>query len=165
MSISTPLRTRLTMLIVALIAAPLIAPAPGTAQAVGSADLAVTMTPDAKHLRFQQSMTIEITVTNLGPDTATGVWLATGESDSINPGPIVCADGTIPQPGDICPTITLAPGEVVTYSWTVTACCTCCPNRVGVTTAIVLRDEATLDPYPDNNFARVETRFIGKFPF
>jgi hypothetical protein len=129
------------------------------------ADLAVTMAPSAKHLRFQQSMTVTITVTNLGPETATGVRLSTGESDSINPGRIVCPDGTVSEFGGVCEIGTLAAGESVTATWTVTACCTCCPKRIGVITASVSGDAATEDPNPDNNLARVETGFIGKFPF
>ena len=132
--------------------------------AQSSADLAVTMVPSQKHLRFQQSMTVTITVTNLGPDTATGVRLSTGESDSINPGRIVCPDGTVREFEGFCEIGSLGPGESVTATWTVIACCTCCPERVGVITASVSDDTATEDPNPDNNNARVETRFTGKFP-
>jgi hypothetical protein len=163
---STPFRTRHIILIAALLLAALFLPALAlqTARAAGTADLAITMVPSKKHLRYQQSMTNTITVTNLGPDTATGVTIATGESDSINPGSLVCADGTEVPNWEICPTITLAPGQSATYTWTVTACCTCCPDRVGITTASVRHDEATLDPNPDNDFAQVETRFTGRFP-
>ncbi len=160
------MRTRIPFLVAALLIAALFLPALAsqTARAAGTADLAITMTPGKKHLHYQQSMRNTITVSNLGPDTATGVTIAINESDSINPGPIVCADGTEIQNWEICPPITLAAGESATYTWTVTACCSCCPDGVGVTTATVRHDDATLDPNPDNDFARVDTPYKGRFP-
>jgi hypothetical protein len=160
------MRTRITLLVAALLIAALFLPALAsqTARAAGTADLSITMTPGKKHLHYQQSMRNTITVSNLGPDTATGVTIATNESDSINPGVIVCADGTEAQPWEICPPITLAANESATYTWTVTACCFCCPDLVGVTTAAVRHDDATLDPNPANDFAQVNTPFKGKFP-
>jgi uncharacterized repeat protein (TIGR01451 family) len=133
--------------------------------AQSSADLTVTMAPSQKHLRFQESMTVTITVTNLGPDPATGVRLSTGESDSINTGAIVCPDGTVHEFGGTCEIGFLGAGESVTATWTVSACCQCCPKRLGVISASVSGDAVTMDPNPDNNRARVETRFVGKFPF
>lgn len=158
------LRTRLTTLVTALAIAALIFPGLATmsARAAGTADLAVTMTPSAKHLRYQQSMTIEIVVTNLGPDTATDVWLSTNVSDSLNPGDIVCPDRTTIRNYELCESVTLSPGQTATYLMTVIACCTCCPNRVGVSTAIVY-DDGTSDPVENNNVAQLSTRFIGKF--
>jgi hypothetical protein len=159
-------RTRHVTLIAALLVAALFLPALGvqTARAGGTADLAITMTPGEKHFRYQQEMTNTIVVTNLGPDAATGVTIGTGESDSINPGPIVCADGTVAQPWELCPAITPGVGENATYTWSATACCSCCPDRVGITTATVRHDEATLDPNAGNDFVRVDTRFTGNFP-
>lgn len=166
MHISSTLRARFTILVAVALLAAASAPglAPRAALAAGTADLSITMTAGAKHLRYQQEMTNTIVVTNLGPGTATGVWISTGESDSINPGPMVCPDGTEVEVWELCAPITLAPGESATYLWTVTACCSCCPDRVGVTTATVRHDEFTLDPNDSNDFTRVDTRFIGKFP-
>ena len=160
----TPLRT---ILVAALLVAALFLPAlaPQTAQAATTADLAISMTPAKKHLKFQQSMTQTITVTNLGPGTATGVTVGTNVSDSLNPGSIVCADGTEIENWEICPGITLAAGQQVTFGWTVTACCFCCPDGIGISSAFVLHDEDTLDPNPGNDMAQVRTKFNGKFPF
>jgi hypothetical protein len=146
--------------VVALVAAFAFAVHPVAAQS--SADLAVSMTPGKKHLRFQQSMEVTITVTNLGPDAATGVRLDTGESDSINPGSLVCPDGVVNEPCEIGP---LTAGQSVTSTWTVSACCSCCPNKRGVITAAAFADQDTIDPNPDNNAARLEIGFTGKFPF
>jgi hypothetical protein len=168
MSTSTPLRTRFTTFITAaLIAASLLpglAIQPAQAQSLVTADLSITMTAGAKHLRYLEETTNTIVVTNLGPDTATGVWLSTNVSDSLNPGDIVCADGTTIPNYELCGPVTLSPGQTATYLMTVLACCTCCPNRVGISTATVHEDEFTLDPNLDNNFTRVDTRFTGKFP-
>ena len=160
------MRTRIPYLVVAILIAALFLPALTSqpARAAGTADLAITMTPGKKHLQYQKSMHNTITVTNLGPDTATGVTISTNASDSINPGQIVCADGTVVQNYEICPPITLAGGESATYTWTVTACCSCCPEGAGITTVTVRHDDATLDPNPDNDFARVDTPFKGRFP-
>lgn len=162
----TPLRTRHVSLIAALLIAALVLPALSvqTARAAGTADLAITMTAGSKHLRHNQTMTNTIVVTNLGPDIATGVTITTNVSDSLSPGPITCADGTVIENFDICPPITLGPGESATYTWEVTACCTCCPDRVGEAVAGVVHDAETLDPNRINDFVGVETRFTGKFP-
>ena len=53
----------------------------------------------------------------------------------------------------------------MTATWTVSACCSCCPKKRGVITAAVFPNQDTIDPNPDNNEARLEIRFIGKFPF
>jgi hypothetical protein len=166
MRTSTSLRTTHAILIAALLIAALVLPALAlqTARAAGTADLAITMTPGKKHLTYQKSMTNTIVVTNLGPDIATGVTITTNVSDSLNPGSIVCADGTEVPNWEICPPITLLPGQSATYTWMVTACCTCCPDRVGVASAGVLHDAATVDLEPVNDFVQVETPFKGRFP-
>ena len=134
---------------------------PAAAQA--AADLAVTAAPSKKHLKFGASMTVTITVTNLGPDPATGVTLGAVVSDSLNPGPLVCPDGTVAEFGP-CELGTLAPGASATATLTVIACCACCPEGVGVAIAGVDHDAGTADPNGENNAARVDFKITGRAP-
>lgn len=129
--------------------------------AQSSADLAITMVPSETHLRFRESMTVTITVTNLGPDPATGVRLETGESDSIDPGAVSCDEG-----GGPCEIDSLDAGESVTATWTVTALGNCCSEKRGrgLIIASVFGDAATVDPNLDNNATRLQIKFIGPFP-
>src|SRR5687767_1719200 len=68
-----PCRARLLLTLLAVVAMlagfPALAPRP--AAAVGTADLAVTMVGDAKHLKFGQTITFTVTVSNNGPDAGT----------------------------------------------------------------------------------------------
>jgi uncharacterized repeat protein (TIGR01451 family) len=140
----------------------LLALAPRPAAAVGTADLAVTMVGDAKHLRFGETMTLTTTVTNYGPGEATSVTLGLVVSDSYADFGGTCPDGSV---SSLCDLGTLDSGASVSVGFVVMACCTCCPHRIGVAFASVFPDAYTVDPEAANNSVRVETRLIGKPPF
>jgi hypothetical protein len=130
--------------------------------AAGSADLAVTMIGNAKHLKYGQTITFTATVTNLGPDAAGGVTLGIGVSDSYANFGGVCPDGSV---SNICSLGTLPPGARVTVLFSAGACCSCCPEGIGVAVASVFSDATTVDPVAANDSVRIETKFVGKAPF
>jgi hypothetical protein len=135
--------------------------APRPAVAAGTADLVVTMVGEKKNLKFGDTMTFTITVTNLGPDHATGVVLSIGVSDSYGALGAACPDGST---STICDVGSLEAGASVTVPFRAMACCSCCPERLGVAVATVSHDSDTIDPDANNNSVRIETKLVGKSP-
>ncbi len=160
MATSQLFRFLVAICVVLLLLVPSLASNP--AMAIGTSDLSVTLTAPKKHLKFGETMTLSVSVKNLGPDTATGVEVGVGVSDSYANFGAQCPDGT---GSTICQLGTLTPGSVITFPYFVGACCTCCPDRVGVAVANVTHDADTIDPIEENNSSRVETKLIGKAPF
>lgn len=155
-------RLRLVMFVAMLMLAGFPALIPHPVVAAGTADLAVTMVGNAKRLKFGETITFTVTVTNLGPDAATGVTLGFGTSDSYHNFGGTCPDGTV---STICTLGTLAPGASVTLSFQAMAANVCCPARVGVATASVSHDAETIDPVSANDSVRLETKLGGKTLF
>jgi hypothetical protein len=139
---------------------PMLAPRP--VAAAGTAGLAVTMVGDAQRLKFGDTITFTVTVTNLGPEVATGVTLGVGTSDSYANFGGTCPDESA---SSICDLGTLEPGASVTLLFRAMASNDCCPKRLGVAVASVSHDTDTLDPVSSNDAVIVETRFTGKAPF
>jgi hypothetical protein len=135
--------------------------APHPAAAAGTADLRVTMEGEKKQLKFGNTMTFTVTVTNLGPDRATGVVLHIGVSDSFGDLGATCPDGST---STICDLGSLEAGASVTVPFRAFACCACCPERLGVAIASVSHDADTVDPVAENNSVRTETKLVGKAP-
>jgi uncharacterized repeat protein (TIGR01451 family) len=160
MAISQGSRLFVSLFVALLLSSASIAPKP--AVAIGTADLAVSLTPSKNHLKFGETMSLSVTVKNLGPDAATGVEVGVGVSDSFANFGGNCPDGTV---SSICSLGSLASGAVITFPYFVGACCSCCPDRVGVAVASVNHDADTVDPVIENNQARLETKLTGKPPF
>ena len=153
-------RTPVLLLIAAvaiLTAVPMLTPL--SAAAVGTADLSVSMTGDAKSLKFGKTMTLTVTVTNAGPDLATGVAVSIGVSDSLADFGGTCPDGSV---SDFCTIGELAPGASVTVEFQVMARNQCCPEFVGIAVASVRHDADTVDPIATNDSSRLEIRLKGK---
>jgi uncharacterized repeat protein (TIGR01451 family) len=158
--------SRRTRLLVSLLAATTIlagwlALSPHPAAAIGTADLAITMVGDKKHLRFGDTITFTVTVTNLGPDAATGVTLFLGVSDSYADFGGTCPDGST---SNICDLDTLASGASITVLFRLGTSNSCPPDRLGVAVASVSHDAETVDPISANDSVRTETKFVGKPP-
>ena len=154
-------RSLLGSLIAMLILAPGLR-GPSPAAAFGTADIAVSMKAAKKPIKIGQSVTHTITVTNIGPDAVTAVSFGVGVSDSYNAGPLTCPDGTS-APEGFCSLGTLLPGSSVAATFVAIACCSCCPEGIGVAVVSVNSQDAdAADPVDDNNFMRVETRFRGR---
>jgi hypothetical protein len=142
------------------LALPLIAPHP--ADAAGTADLSITMKGNHKVLKIGATMTFTVTVTNLGPNEATGVNFGIGVSDSYANFGGTCPDGST---SNMCSVGTMASGASVSVLFRVMAlCCNCCPDDLGVAVASVNHDADTVDPVSANDEVRIETKFVGKPP-
>ena len=135
--------------------------APHSTAAAGTADLAVTVVRDTKHLKFGDTITFAVTVTNHGPAVATGVTVSVGVSDSYANFGGTCPDGST---SDRCEVGELAPGSSVTVLFHVGTSDSCPPDRLGVAVASVSPDAETRDPVSANDSVRTETKLVGKPP-
>src|SRR3954468_24908713 len=91
---TTPRRKVLKAAAASAAAALLMRVRPTPVAAAGTADLAITLVGDKKHLKYGETMTLTATVTNLGPDAATGVTVGLGVSDSYADFGGSCPDGS-----------------------------------------------------------------------
>jgi hypothetical protein len=154
-------RLLLSLLAVTTMLAGGLALAAPPAAAATTADLAVTMVSDRKHLKFGQTLTFTVTMTNHGPEAATGVTLFHGVSDAYAEFGGTCPDGSR---STICDLGTLASGASVTVLFRVGTNSACPPERGGVAVARVSPDAETIDPVSANDSVRTETKFVGKPP-
>jgi uncharacterized repeat protein (TIGR01451 family) len=130
-----------------------------SAAAASTADLAVSMAGDTKNPKWGGTITYSVTVTNLGPDIATGVTVAIGVSDTYANLGGACPDGSV---SNRCDLGSLPPGERITVDFRVMACCPEPDQRIGVAVGSVWSDAETVDPVWANNEVRVETKLVGK---
>jgi hypothetical protein len=154
-------RSLLSLLVAITMLAGWLALAPHLTAAASTADLAITMVAHKNHLKFGHTITFAVTVTNHGPDTATGVTLVVGASDSYANFGGTCPDGSI---SDRCDLGTLASGARVTVPYRLGASNSCPPDRLGVAVASVFPDAESSDPVSANDSVRTETKFVGKPP-
>jgi hypothetical protein len=154
-------RPFLSLLATLTVLAGWLALAPPPAAAEGTADLAVTMVGDKKHLTFGDTIILTVTVINHGPNVATGVTVGLGASDSYAPFGGTCPDSSI---STICDLGTLASGASVTVRFRLGTSDSCPPDRLGVAVASVSHDAQTVDPVSNNDSVRTETKFVGKPP-
>ncbi|HEX6811935.1 MAG TPA: DUF11 domain-containing protein [Planctomycetota bacterium] len=82
-------------------------------QPLAAQDLRITKVADRTHVRIGQTITFTITVTNLGPGTATGIVFGDSLPDPLNLVSFTCLQGT--QVGQsFCSVTSLAPGASAT---------------------------------------------------
>jgi hypothetical protein len=139
------------------------------ASAQGTADLEIAHEfADRNAVRAGENITYIITLTNLGPDTATGVSFGLGLVDEFSaPYSVTCSQGGTPA-GDpsglgttACNVESLASGDSVTATVVVQAIPNSKKERRFSSFAQVFSSD-THDPNISNNTARLETKFIGK---
>jgi uncharacterized repeat protein (TIGR01451 family) len=129
------------------------------AAAQGTADLEITKEfANRNTVRVGENITYLITVTNLGPDTATGVFFGEALPDELNPVSATCSQGTSLVTG--CYVESLPSGDSVTATVVVQAIPNSKKERRVFNSAQIFSSD-TYDPNMSNNNARVETKFIG----
>jgi uncharacterized repeat protein (TIGR01451 family) len=131
------------------------------AQAQTGADLSVTATWVGKgppRAAVGETVTYAITLTNLGPDTASATFLSATTSDQLNPVSLTCSDPAFcSSPGG-----ELAPGATVTATAVDVGCCYPKGDSREASAGVVgVLDPPDFDSNPDNNTATVLTRIIG----
>jgi uncharacterized repeat protein (TIGR01451 family) len=124
-----------------------------------SADLALTKTADRKNVKIGESITFTITVTNLGPDAATGVYFGDSLPDPLNFVSASCDKS--PTSGGACAVDSLAVGESATITIVATPITNPAQSERRFTNTAFIAESATLDPNPDNNTASLQLHIVG----
>jgi uncharacterized repeat protein (TIGR01451 family) len=123
------------------------------------ADLSVTATwvgDGVPRAAVGETVTYAITLTNLGPEAATGTYLVAMTPDQFNPVSLTCSDASFcASPGG-----ELAPGATVTATVVDVVCCF--PKGESRTTSAGAGVVSTTpDSHVDNDTATVVTRIVG----
>jgi len=127
--------------------------------ASGTADLALSIQPASGKLKRGETITLSVTVTNLGPDTATNVSLGAGTSDALALLSITCPEG--PAAGGFCTATTLASGERLTAT-VVVGTASGELDRTGWVVGSAAADATSVDSVSTNNSAEASIRIVGK---
>lgn len=124
-----------------------------------SADLVLTKTADRKNAKIGQNITFTIAVTNLGPDSATGIYFGDSLPDPLNFVSSSCDRGTAFW--GLCRVDSLAVGESATITVVTTPITNPARSERKFTNRAHIEESATFDPNPDNNTASLEFHIIG----
>ena len=127
-----------------------------------TADLALTKTVDRKLVRIGENISSTITVTNLGPDTATNVYFGDALPDSLNFVSASCDKG--PTSGGVCEVASLAVGESAILTIVATPISNPAKSERKFTNTAFIDASDAFDPNPDNNMASLHLRIVGKIP-
>jgi len=124
-----------------------------------SADLALTKTVDKKTVKIGQNMTFTITVTNLGPDTATSVYFGDSLPDPLNFVSASCTKG--PTFGGACAVDNLAVGESAVITLVATPISNPAQSERNFTNTAFIAHSDLFDPNPNNNTASLNLHIVG----
>jgi len=132
---------------------------PAAAQ-TATADLSLTKTADLKNVNIGQLVTFTITVTNLGPDTATGLYFGDSLPDPLNFVSSSCDRGTAFW--GLCRVESLAAGESATITVVTTPITNPAKSERKFSNLAYIEEMTSFDPNPSNNTDSVTLRIIGK---
>jgi large repetitive protein len=151
---------RRAIIVATLVLGALFAVTAPPALAQGTADLSIAKSADTTKVALGQDVTYTITVTNLGPDVATGVVFGDEVPDLLNLVSFSCSEGTVVN--TFCQVDSLSSGATVTAALVGTPISVCkrSVNRMITDTSTVVA--STADPDSSDNTASVSVRFIGK---
>ena len=124
-----------------------------------TADLALTKTADRKGVKIGETITFTITVTNLGPDAATGIYFGDAIPDPLNFVSASCDKG--PTVGGDCAVDSLAVGESATITVVTTPITNPAQSERKFTNTAFIAESTTFDPNPDNNTASLQLHIVG----
>lgn len=133
------------------------------AAAQQAADLQLKKVADRKNVRIGENITYTITLTNLGPDTATDVVFGDPVPDPLNLVSFTCSQG-ISNGGSFCAVDSVPSGTSVTATLVATPITNPAKSERRFTNTAFISDSATPDPNSNNNSALVRTHIIGKTP-
>ena len=134
---------------------------PVSAQGSG-ADLALTKTANRKSVKIGQTITFTITVTNLGPETATDVFFGDALPDPLNFVSASCDKG--PISGGACSVASLEVGESATITLIATPISNPARSERKFSNTAFIASSGTFDPNPANNTASLSLHIVGKTP-
>jgi uncharacterized repeat protein (TIGR01451 family) len=123
------------------------------------ADLKLTKTADRKTVKIGQTIIFTITVTNLGPDTATDIYFGDALPDPLNFISASCDRG--PTFGGACQVDGLAAGESATITILSTPISNPAKSELKFTNTAFIAESATFDPNPNNNTSSLYLHIVG----
>ncbi len=126
------------------------------------ADLALTKSADRKHVKIGQNITFTITVTNLGPDTATNISFGDALPDLLNLVSASCNKG--PTYGNFCEVASLAVGKSATLTLVATPITNPAKSERKFTNTAFIDASNAFDPNPANNAVSLHLHIVGKMP-
>jgi len=150
------LRVSVTVLILALL---MLGHLPSAHAQTAGADLALTKTADRTNVRIGQTITFTITVTNLGPDLATGIYFGDSLPDPLNFVASSCDKGTAFW--GLCRVDSLAVGESATITVLTTPITNPARSERKFTNTAYIAESTSFDPNQDNNTASLQFHIIG----
>ena len=133
------------------------------AAAQGNADLKLTKVVDRKNVRIGEDIAYTITLTNLGPDSATNVVFGDPIPDPLNLVSFACSQG-ISNGGSFCAVESVPSGASVTATLVATPITNPAKGERRFTNTAFISESATPDPNSINNSASVRTHIIGMTP-
>jgi uncharacterized repeat protein (TIGR01451 family) len=133
------------------------------AAAQGTADLSLTKVADRNNIRIGENITYTITLSNLGPDTATSVVFGDPLPDPLNVVSFTCSQGTV-SGGPFCAVDSVPSGASVTATLVATPITNPAKSERRFTNIAFIMESATPDPNTTNNSATVRAHIIGKTP-
>ena len=133
--------------------------APSASAEGPSADLALSKTADRKNVKIGENITFTITVTNLGPDTATGIYFGDSLPDPLNFVSSSCDRGEVFW--GLCRVDSLAKGESATIMVVTTPITNPAKSERKFTNTAYIAESATFDPNLANNTDSLEFHIIG----
>ena len=123
-------------------------------------DLRITKVADRTRVRIGETITFTITLTNLGPGTATGIVFGDPLPDPLNLVSFSCSAGTVVQQS-FCSVASLASGASVTATLVATPITNPAQSERRFTNTAFISESATPDPNSSNNTASLRLRIIG----
>jgi uncharacterized repeat protein (TIGR01451 family) len=133
--------------------------APSASAEEPTADLALSKTADRKNVKIGENITFTITVTNLGPDGATGIYFGDAIPDPLNFVSAACDKG--PIFGGACAVDSLGVGESATITIVTTPITNPAQSERKFTNTAFIAESATFDPNPANNTASLNLHIVG----
>ena len=128
---------------------------PATAQ-----DLSITKLADRTRAKIGETITYYITVTNLGPGTATGVVFGDSLPDQLNLVSFTVTQGTVINQ-TFCSVPSMQPGASVTATLLATPIDNPAQSERRFTNPSSIVESATTDPNSSNNTASVRVHITG----